>query len=242
MTRSTTAPRLPTSPTTGWTTRRPTTTGPSPTTRAGNASIAATATAVTPDRTAPAAPAAPDGSGYPLHVTWADEAGTTFTLQRDGTAIAHTTQAAVTDADAVDNGRPDAPDGVAVSDLTRSGLTVHWTAPADHGTRYAYTVHGEDAAGNVGPDSAVGEFVARSGVAGYVVLVNGVATGPRATGTSLELTGLPIGVKRTITVVAVDGAGNGSDPSCGARGRQGRGARGAGRHRRPPRRPASSPS
>ena len=65
----------------------------------------------------------------------------------------------------------------------------------------------------MGPDSAVGEFVARSGVAGYVVLVNGVATGPRATGTSLELTGLPIGVKRTITVVAVDGAGNGSDPS-----------------------------
>ena len=81
---------------------------------AGNASIAATATAVTPDRTAPAAPPAPDASGYPLHVTWPDDAGTTFTLLRDGTAIAHTTQSAVTDADAVDNGRPDAPGDVTV--------------------------------------------------------------------------------------------------------------------------------
>ncbi len=180
---------------------------------AGNASIAATASAETPDRTAPAAPAAPEGSGYPLHVTWRDDSGTTFTLQRDGTTIAHTSQAAVTDADAVDDGSPDAPGGVSVTDLTRSGLTIHWAAPADHGTRYRYTVHGEDTAGNVGPDSAAGELVARSGVAEYVVLVNGVATGSRTTGTSLELAGLPAGVKRTITVVAVDGAGNGSDPS-----------------------------
>ncbi len=73
---------------------------------AGNASIAAAATAETPDRTAPAAPPAPDGSGYPLRVTWPDDAGTTFTLERDGTAIARTTQSAVTDADAVDAAAP----------------------------------------------------------------------------------------------------------------------------------------
>ena len=74
-------------------------------------------------------------------------------------------------------------------------------------------MHGEDAAGNIGPDSPEAELVARSGVASYLVLVNGVATGARTSDTSLELTGLPAGVRRTITVVAVDGAGNGSDPS-----------------------------
>ena len=64
--------------------------------------------------------------------------------------------------------------------------------PPTDGTPYAYTVHGEDAAGNIGADSSEAELVARSGVACYLVLVNGVATGPRASDTSLELTGLPI--------------------------------------------------
>ena len=179
----------------------------------GNASAAATATAVTPDRTAPAAPAAPDGSGYPLVVTWPADADTTFTLQRDATEIARTTRHEVTDADAVDNDPPDAPGDVVLSDVARTRLTVTWDAPADHGTHYRYVVHGEDAAGNIGPDSAEGDLVARSGVASYIVLVNGVATGPRTTDTHVQLTGLPAGVQRTITVVAVDGGGNGSDPS-----------------------------
>ncbi len=72
---------------------------------AGNASAVAHAAADTPDRTAPATPAAPAGSGYPLRVAWADEAGTTFTLERDGVAVARTAHAAVTDVDAVDRRR-----------------------------------------------------------------------------------------------------------------------------------------
>jgi hypothetical protein len=180
---------------------------------AGNASAAADATADTPDRTASVAPPAPEGAGYPLHVAWPDELGTTFTLARDGTEIARTTQQAVTDADAVDADAPPAPGHVEVSDPTPTGLTLAWGAVADRGTSYRYTVHGEDQAGNVGNDSPAAHLVAASGVAGYRVLVNGVIAIATTTDTTVTLTGLPSGVRRTITVLALDAAGNLSAPS-----------------------------
>ena len=56
---------------------------------AGNASPPATATVSTPDRTPPAVPTAPTGSGWPLTVAWPAVPGAAqYALRRDGTPLA----------------------------------------------------------------------------------------------------------------------------------------------------------
>ncbi len=182
----------------------------------GNASAPATASADTPDRTAPATPPAPTGTGYPLHVQWQPEPGTTFSLSRDNAVIAQTRDTALVDADATDTAAPPAPATPLITD-NGSHVTIGWTAVDDTGTTYHYAVRGDDDAGNAGGASPEAGLVATSGLAGYRVLVDGavVATGgPDAT--SADLAGLSGNLAHRVQVVAFDAAGNASDPSAAA--------------------------
>ena len=168
-----------TSPTTAWTTRRPPL--PRRRLRRGRQRLDRRHRhrRTGPTARRPRAPAAPDGSGYPLHVTWRTTAGTTFTLQRDGTANrAATTQ---TDRHRRRRGRqrPARARRAAstVSDVTRSGLTVTGRPPtAAPGTATPSTARTRPATSGPTRPRRVRRAQRRRR---YVVLVNGVATGPR---------------------------------------------------------------
>ena len=185
---------------------------------AGNASVAATATAVTPDRTAPGGSGGAGGLRLSAarHVAGRRRHDVHAPARRHRRSP-HTTQHAVTDADAIDNGPPQAPDDVRLSDVTRSGLKVGWDAPADHGTRYRYAVprrgRGRQHRPRLGRDRA-GRAQRRREVrrAGERRRHRTARERhePRADGPADRR-------RRTITVVAVDGAGNGSDPSAAPR-------------------------
>ncbi len=104
------------------------------------------------------------------------------------------------------------PANLRVAGLAETSVTVEWDAPADAGTPYAYTLRGADEAGNQGAESDPVTLDATSGVARYRVLVDGaVATETDRTGATV--TGLRRGVAHLVQVIAIDGAGNESEPS-----------------------------
>jgi hypothetical protein len=179
---------------------------------AGNASATTSATATTPDRTAPSIAAAPTGSGYPLVVRVDPNPGTTFTLRRDGADVASGREPAFTDVDATDHAAPDAPTALAASDVGRTGFALRFAAADDNGTRYAYDVRGADDAGNEGAPSPLAHLTAVSGTSGYRVLVNGAKVA-ETTDTTVQVDGLTAGVAWHVAVVAVDDAGNASPAS-----------------------------
>ncbi|MCC6830844.1 MAG: hypothetical protein IT200_05810 [Thermoleophilia bacterium] len=165
------------------------------------------------DRTPPPRPSAPTGSGWPLAVSWEPVTdAVSYVVRRDGVSLGSTAGTALTDAGATDDAAPDAPSRLIVTVPSRGVLHAEWTASADRGTDHAFTVRASDAAGNAGEASAAATLTAKSGLDRYVVRMDGQVVGT-TTGTSFDIPGLDPTVTRTITIVAVDAAGNTSAPA-----------------------------
>lgn len=178
----------------------------------GVVSPAATATAETPDRTAPPVPGAPAGSGYPLEVSWAgDGADAAYTLRRDGDEVGGGRSAPIADPDAVDEAAPPVPARLAAEPVA-GGVRVHWAPVEDEGTPHDYAVRAADESGNASEWSASATIAAVSGVVAYRISVDGGAA-VEVADPSVELTGLEPGSTHDVRVVAVDGAGNASPAS-----------------------------
>jgi len=181
--------------------------------RAGNRSAVVTADVTTPDRTPPDQPTAPNGAGYPMGLSWtgvADAAG--YEISRDSTVAGTSAGLTLTDPGAVDAAAPPAPTGVTAAASGPGRAAVDWTAVTDNGTPYAFTVRALDAAGNASSYSPSSTFTARSGIARYRVMVNGTQVAETTT-LAVDLEGLAGDVPHTITIVALDRAGNASAPS-----------------------------
>lgn len=179
--------------------------------RAGNLSVATTASATTPDRTAPGVPSAPSGAGYPVGLAWDAVDGTpaVYEVRRDGVVVGTASGTSFADAGAVDAVAPPAPSGVQAYGAGAGRMSVEWPAVTDRASSYAVAVRALDAEGNAGEWSVPTTLLVRSGVARYRVLVDGVvAATTEATGVDLD--GLEPGSAHTVQVVAVDGAGNAS--------------------------------
>ncbi|MCC6831102.1 MAG: choice-of-anchor C family protein [Thermoleophilia bacterium] len=182
---------------------------------AGNASAPATATATTPDRTPPAQPAPPTGSGYPIAVTWPSVPGAaTYVLARDGSTAATGTGTSATDAAAVDAAAPPAPTGLAATVGTDGTVGLSWAPVTDRGTDYTMAVRAVDAIGNASVFSPGTTMTARSGVSAYRVIVDGTPVTDTPS-TAFGVTGLSRSADHVITVVALDHAGNASPASTG---------------------------
>ncbi len=180
---------------------------------AGNSSAPSAASVATPDRTPPNAPAGPSGGGWPLALTWlpvTDAAG--YALRRDGGSLAGSAVSPAADGGAVDTVPPATPVGITAEPTSSTSVRVTWGAAADRGTTYRYAVAAGDLAGNWSDWSVDSEVTATSGLAGYRVLVDGVAAREVATPTT-SLTGLSPGTTHTVAIVAVDAAGNASPAS-----------------------------
>jgi PKD repeat protein len=180
---------------------------------AGNVSSSVTASATTPDRTPPAAPAGPNGAGYPLALTWTAVPDTAqYVLARDGTTALTTGTASATDAGALDAAAPPAPSGVSANVLGSGRVALSWAAVTDAGTAYTMAVQAVDAVGNASVFSPGTSLVARSGIATYSVLLDGSPL-VDTVATSLDVDGLAAGSQHTLSLVAVDAAGNTSTAS-----------------------------
>ncbi|MNO12252.1 Amylopullulanase precursor [compost metagenome] len=83
----------------------------------------------------------------------------------------------------LDHSAPSAPQGLSVSNVTKSSVNLSWTASTDN-----------------------------AGVAGYDIYVNGVKAGT-STGANYTVSGLSAGTAYTFSVTAFDAAGNVSEPS-----------------------------
>lgn len=178
----------------------------------GVVSPAATATAETPDRTAPPVPGAPTGAGYPLEVTWAGgDAEAAYTLRRDGEEVGGGRAAPIADPDAADEAAPPPPTGLAAEPLA-AGVRVRWQAVEDAGTSHDYAVRAADESGNVSDWSPSATIAVVSGVVSYRVNVDGGAAVEVAQ-PAVELAGLEPGSTHEVRVTAVDGAGNTSPAS-----------------------------
>lgn len=165
------------------------------------------------DRTPPARPAAPAGSGWPVALTWDPVAdAVAYTVRRDGVSLGSVASTTLTDAGAVDEAAPEPPSRLIVTVPSRGALNATWTPPADLGTDHAYTLRASDQAGNPSEFSPAATVTARSGVDHYVVRMDGQDIGTTR-GTSFDIAGLDPTVTRTITIVAVDASGNASAPS-----------------------------
>ena len=165
------------------------------------------------DRTPPPRPAPPTGTGWPQRVNWDAVAGAaTYAVRRDGVALGSVSTTTLTDAGATDISAPDAPAGLLVTVPARGTLRARWTPPADYGTEHVYTVRAADLAGNQGEVSPSATIVTTSGVQHYVVQLDGQEVGT-TTEPSFDITGLDPAVTRSVTVLAVDAAGNVSDAS-----------------------------
>jgi hypothetical protein len=180
---------------------------------AGNVSAAVTASATTPDRTPPAPPAGPNGAGYPLALTWTAVPGAAqYVVARDGTDVLTTGTASATDAAALDAAAPPAPSGVSANVLGSGRVSLSWAPVTDAGTAYTMAVRAVDAVGNASVFSPGTSLVARSGIATYRVLLDGSPL-VDTMATSLDVDGLVAGSQHTLSLVAVDAAGNTSAAS-----------------------------
>lgn len=165
------------------------------------------------DRTPPARPSAPTGSGWPLALEWASVTdAVAYAVRRDGVSLGSVAGTTLTDAGAADEAAPDAPSRLIVTVPSRGALHAEWTPPADRGTDHTFTVRASDLAGNPSEFSPAAVLEARSGVDHYVVQMDGQDIGTTS-GTTFDIPGLDPTVTRAITVVAVDTAGNASTPS-----------------------------
>ncbi len=180
---------------------------------AGNISTAVPQSATTPDRTPPAQPSAPNGAGYPLALTWTPVAGAAqYVVARDGATAATVGTAAATDAGALDTAAPPPPSGVSANVLGSGRVSLAWATVTDAGISYTMAVRAVDAAGNASAFSPGTPMVARSGIGTYRVLLDGAPL-IDTVATSLDVDGLAPGSQHTLSLVAVDAAGNTSAAS-----------------------------
>ncbi len=180
---------------------------------AGNVSPTATASATTPDRTSPAQPAAPNGGGYPLALSWTPVADAAqYVVARDGATSVTSGTASATDAGALDAAAPPVPAGVSVNVLGSGLVALNWAAVTDAGTTYTMAVRAVDAIGNASPFSPGTPMTARSGLATYRVLLDGAPL-VETVATAVDIEGLTPGTDHTLSLVAVDEAGNVSPAS-----------------------------
>ncbi|MFN8121543.1 MAG: PKD domain-containing protein [Thermoleophilia bacterium] len=180
---------------------------------AGNRSGTVTAEVTTPDRTPPAQPAAPSGSGYPITLSWTGVTGAAaYDVSRGGAVAGSGAGLTLSDAGAVDTAAPPSPTGVSAAATGPGRAAIDWSAVLDQGTPYAFAVRASDAEGNASAYSAPSTLLARSGISRYRVLVDGTQVAETNL-LAVDLEGLTGDVAHTITVVALDRAGNASAPS-----------------------------
>src|SRR5690606_36250898 len=102
---------------------------------AGNTSGVVTAEVTTPDRTAPAQPAAPSRAGYPLTLSWTGVHGRGVeVLCRGGSAAGPGAGLTPADAGAVDRAAPPAPSGLSAAATGPGRAAIDWSAVLDQGT------------------------------------------------------------------------------------------------------------
>ncbi|MCC6831103.1 MAG: FG-GAP repeat protein [Thermoleophilia bacterium] len=180
---------------------------------AGNLSPVVSVEVTTPDRTAPAQPAPPTGSGYPVELTWPAMPGVdAYEASRDGASAGTGPGTSRTDAAAVDTAAPPAPAGVTVTPTGPGRAAIAWDAVTDQGTTYEFAVRASDAEGNTSAFSPAAQIVARSGVGRYRVLVDGVQV-TETTTPGVDLEGLTPNTPLAVTIVVLDRAGNASPSS-----------------------------
>jgi hypothetical protein len=185
--------------------------------RLGNVSPVNTSVIITPDRTPPSQPVAPDATGWPPRLEWGSASGSTaYRVLRDGVEVGTASGAAFTDAGARDVAAPVPPGGVA-AESTTDGVLLRWMPVADRGTLYRYQVIATDDEGNstsspeVQLESTAGGVsfeVARNG--SPVVTTTGAVASVAPASVVTAQVPLPPGI-HDLTVTAIDAAGNRSE-------------------------------
>ncbi|MFN8109216.1 MAG: peptidoglycan-binding protein [Thermoleophilia bacterium] len=107
----------------------------------------------------------------------------------------------------MDTTAPPTPGGLSANILGDGRIALAWAAVADAGSPFTYTVRAQDAAGNTSTLSPGAPLLSTSGLGVYRVTLDGSPLADTAA-TTYSISGLPAGSSHTITLQAVDAAGN----------------------------------